>query len=57
MRQLWHTKADIITFVSDGEKTEKNGRYSDYYGVKEQNRQIEFTTKGNRIITRIIITE
>ena len=56
-RQLWHYKSDGILFISDGEKVEKPGWYSDYYGVKEENRQIEFVTKGNKIKTKIKIIE
>lgn len=55
MRQLWHTNSKEITFESDGEKIERTGWYSNYYGLKEVNQQIEFTTKGNRVTTRITI--
>ena len=56
-RQLWHTKSDMVSFDSDCEKNEKIGWFSDYYGVKEKNRQIEFTTKENRIVTKITIRQ
>ena len=56
-RQLWHTKSYDVTFDSDGEKKEKEGLYSDYYGVKAENRQIEFVSSNNMINTKITIEE
>lgn len=56
-RQLWHTNSEKVVFESDGECKEKAGWYSDYYGVKEENRQVEFITKGNSITTKIKIIE
>lgn len=53
-RQLWHTN-DEIGFDSNGERHEKAGWTSDYYGVKREVRQIEFVTKGDSITTRIQI--
>lgn len=53
-RQLWHTDNEI-GFNSDGERNEKPGWTSDYYGVKREVQQIEFVTKGNSITTRIQI--
>ena len=57
MRQLWHTKSDKVTFASDGERKEKAGLYSDYYGVKEENQQIEFVSSNQMINTKITIEE
>lgn len=57
MRQLWHTKSDDVNFVSDGERKEKVGLYSDYYGVKAENHQIEFVSGNNVINTKITIEE
>ena len=56
-RQLWHTKSDRVRFESTGDKVEKTGWYSDYYGVREPARQIELVTKDNKIVTKISITE
>lgn len=56
-RQLWHTKSDDIVFESAGDRIEKSGWYSDFYGVMEKNNQVEFSTKGNSIETRIRISE
>lgn len=53
-RQLWHTVSDL-NLTSDGCRKDGKGWTSDYYGVKEENRQIEFVTKGNSITTRIQI--
>lgn len=53
-RQLWHTDGEI-TFASDGERKEKTGWTSDYYGVKRPNSQIEFVTNKERITTTIKI--
>ena len=55
MRQIWHTKSDLVVFESAETCEEKTGWYSDYYGVKEENRQIELVTKGNHILTKIIL--
>lgn len=57
MRQLWHTKSKIVRFESDGERQDKAGLYSDYYGVKEENQQIEFVSSYNVIKTIITIEE
>lgn len=56
-RQLWHTKSESVVFESDGECAAKTGWYSDYYGVKSENKQVEFATTGNCITTKIKITE
>ena len=56
-RQLWHTNSEKVVFESDGERVDKTGWYSDYYGVKEENMQMEFVSKGNSITTKIKITE
>lgn len=53
-RQLWHTDNEIVV-NSNGERNEKTGWTSDYYGVKREVQQIEFETKGNSITTRIQI--
>lgn len=54
IRQLWHT--DYVTsFKSNGERRDSGGWTSDYYGVKRSNKQIEFRTKENRIITTFLI--
>ena len=57
-RQLWHTEFSHnenlnLNFESDSERVEKDGWTSDYYGVKRPISQIEFQTKGNKIITTI----
>lgn len=62
-RQLWHMEdgfktpdsSSKISFESDGERFEKEGWASDYYGVKRALSQIEFNTKENKIITKITI--
>lgn len=54
-RQLWHTKYDKVDFESESQRVGRIGWYSDYYGVKEEGRQIEFVTKGSKIVTRITI--
>lgn len=54
-RQLWHTNKDIC-YVSDGERKDGIGWVSDYYGVKEQDMQVEFVTQGVEIKTIIKIT-
>lgn len=54
-RQLWHTKSKKVVFESDGERVEKTGWYSSYYGVKEENLQIEFISNGDIIKTKINI--
>lgn len=54
IRQIWHTKLESIVFESDGMLVQKKGWYSDYYGKKEENNQIEFMTDENHITTRII---
>ena len=59
-RQLWHTDFNQnenlnLKFESDGERVEKKGWASDYYGVKRPMSQIEFQTKENKIITTIKI--
>ena len=51
-RQLWHTDMDM-TFSSNGKRSDKEGWVSDYYGVKRNNKQIEFQTKENQIKTKI----
>lgn len=63
-RQLWHTSNNEnynenakIHFESNGERKEKDGWTSDYYGVKRPTRQIEFQTSDNKISTKIIIKE
>lgn len=55
IRQIWHTKSESIVFESDGKLEMKKGWFSDYYGRKEENRQIEFLTNGNHITTNIIV--
>lgn len=52
-RQLWHTNTEKITFESDGDRKDKEGWCSNYYGVKETACQIEFTTNDNIITTTI----
>lgn len=54
-RQIWHTKSGKVECESEGERVDRKGWYSDYYGVKEEDRQLEFTTNGNSIVTRITI--
>lgn len=62
-RQLWHTEDSFrfqgsmfkVVLESDGERIEKEGWTSDYYGVKRTISQIEFQTKENKIITTIRI--
>lgn len=56
IRQLWHTASDIM-FESDGERHDRGSWYSDYYGVKECNKQIEFKTTGHQIVTKITINK
>lgn len=54
MRQIWHTTMpEKLAFVSNGERIEKDGAYSRYYGRKEQAQQIEFTSKEQIITTTI----
>lgn len=59
-RQLWHTEPNHngnVSIESDGERLEKEGWTSDYYGEKRAISQIEFDTKDNRIKTRIAIKQ
>ena len=54
MRQIWHSPSNVLlSFVSTGEKVEKVGMCSDYYGTYRDNRQIEFVSQGNRVETII----
>lgn len=53
LRQIWHTESEALCFNSTGYKEVKTGWYSDYYGVKTQNKQVEFSTEGNVIETKI----
>lgn len=55
MRQIWHTCSEGLIFESDGQKNEKTGWYSDYYGLKAANKQIEFIAKENIVVTNIKI--
>ena len=55
-RQLWHTNSELF-FDSDGERIVNKGLVSDYYGDKQCNKQIEFITKGNQIVTMIKISQ
>ena len=54
-RQLWHTKTNNVSFETERKKKEAIGWYSDYYGIKEKNRQIEIKTCNNIITTKIVI--
>jgi outer membrane protein assembly factor BamB len=53
--QMWHTLSSQITFKSTGKKSITKGLFSDYYGKKEDNIQIEFETKEQFIKTNIQI--
>lgn len=55
LRQIWHTSTDILEFVSNAEYREVKGWYSDYYGVKMVNKQVELTTNKYTIFTKIRI--
>lgn len=57
MRQLWHTKSNSLLFESDGDRKDVEGGCSDYYGVKETTRQIEFTTNRKLITTAIKLNQ
>ena len=62
-RQLWHIEDSFksqdsrykLKFESDGEKVEKEGWNSDYYGEKHSINQFEILTKENEILTKIIL--
>lgn len=58
-RQLWHTanefKVQVLRFKSNGDRVEKEGWTSDYYGVKRPITQTEFQTRENTIETTIKI--
>ena len=59
-RQLWHadfSHNENLNLESDGDRIEKEGWTSDYYGVKRPISQIEFQTKDNSIITTIKINK
>lgn len=53
MRQLWHTISSSLIFISNGQREDQKGWYSDYYGMKTENCQVEFTTVAEKIITNI----
>lgn len=56
MRQLWHSSFDSLVLDSDGTTQQTKQRWlSLYYGVKEKVTQREFSTYGNKIVTKIII--
>ena len=55
MRQIWHTMTEIDAFASDGKREERKGNYSNYYGSKLENRQIEFIKDTDTIETIIKI--
>ena len=56
-RQLWHTDDANIQFASNGERKEKEGWTSDYYGVKRETKEIEFQISNEEIETRIEIAK
>jgi hypothetical protein len=51
-RQLWHTDSNLI-LESNGERRNKEGWVSDYYGEKRSIKQMEVWTKDNKIVTTI----
>lgn len=53
IRQIWHTKSDCLKIYSNGKRKDKIGYYSRYYGSMKENRQIEFLTDNESIITII----
>ena len=56
MRQLWHTKCECLCFESNNSRMiEKKGMVSNYYGVKDNCKQLSFETDGNMITTKINI--
>lgn len=57
LRQIWHTNSDALVFESIEKREDKAGWYSDYYGVRAENRQIEFFTDRNEIETIIKIKQ
>ena len=57
MRQIWHTISNTITLSSDGEREERIGWYSDYYGTKNKNCQLEFSSLEGMVITQIKLTQ
>ena len=57
VRQLWHSNTDSIEFLSNGERENKRGWYSDYYGERVENNQIEFVSKDSIVKTKIIIDQ
>lgn len=57
MRQLWHVTSTDLVITSDGLTENKEGMYSRYYSHKQTNKQIEFITNDNKIITIIKLSK
>jgi len=58
MRQIWHSASDKVEFShKELSRNLSVGWYSSFYGVKEENTQIEFVTKDHSIETIISIKE
>lgn len=55
LRQLWHTCSNEIAFESEDKKIETKGYFSRYYGIKNENRQIEISSNNCKITTKINI--
>lgn len=55
LRQLWHTFGNNVSFVSDGERADSEGKYSSYYGEYTIDSQIEFRTDSNEISTTVLL--
>lgn len=55
MRQLWHTCSDSVLLESDATRCDSIGHYSRYYGSMQDNYQIEFQTKENRITSKLYL--
>lgn len=56
IRQLWHTRSQKIDFNSAGHNyTLYKGMYSEYYGLKKENKQIDFISDSESIKTIIQI--
>lgn len=56
IRQLWHTRSRKIDFKSaEHNYTLYKGMYSEYYGLKKENKQVEFISDSESIKTIIQI--
>ena len=54
IHQLWHTQSSRIDFKSVGHHNiSSKGMYSEYYGQKKENKEIEFISNSESITTII----